>query len=158
MNEKKPRYIDGVGWRYESEHSMLHRMQLHDYQSRSIYMITMSVEGRRHLLGELRFRKNGDAQQSLRAEDAYRRFIAHACSLAYHADKRKITRQQCLALNDMSKQISTEPWTQELEKDMAELGTILPLKKIFLIKMKENDDMFWIFEGKSVPLRIILKT
>ena len=126
MNEKKPRYIDGVGWRYESEHSMLHRMQVHDYQSRSIYMITMSVEGRRHLLGELRFRKNGDAQQSLRAEDACRRFIAHACSLAYHADKRKITRQQCLALNDMSKQISTEPWTQELEKDMAELGTILP--------------------------------
>ena len=28
MNEKKPRYIDGVGWRYESEHSMLHRMQV----------------------------------------------------------------------------------------------------------------------------------
>ncbi len=33
----------------------------------------------------------------------------------YHMEKRTITRQQCLALNDMAAAISNEPWTQELE-------------------------------------------
>lgn len=37
----------------------------------------------------------------------------------YHMEKRKISRWQCLQLNDMAKFISTEPWTQELENDMA---------------------------------------
>lgn len=55
MSDKKPKYIDGVGWRYEIEHSMSRRMKDHDYQSRSIYMITMSVEGRLPLLGELKW-------------------------------------------------------------------------------------------------------
>lgn len=53
MSEKKPTYTEGIGWRYEIEHSMKRRMQDHDYLSRCIYMITMSVEGRRQLLGEL---------------------------------------------------------------------------------------------------------
>ena len=34
----------------------------------------------------------------------------------YHMEKRTITRQQCLALNDMASAISNEPWTQELEQ------------------------------------------
>lgn len=55
MTEKQPQYIEGTGWRYELEHSMHRRMTEHDYRSRSIYMITMSVEGRRPLLGELRW-------------------------------------------------------------------------------------------------------
>lgn len=37
----------------------------------------------------------------------------------YHMEKRKITRQQCLELNDMAKTISTEPWTQEMEMMVA---------------------------------------
>lgn len=53
MSEKKPTYTEGIGWRYEIEHSMKRRMLDHDYLSRCIYMITMSVEGRRQLLGEL---------------------------------------------------------------------------------------------------------
>lgn len=36
----------------------------------------------------------------------------------YHMEKRTITRQQCLALNDMAAAISNEPWTQELEQAM----------------------------------------
>lgn len=51
--DKKPTYIDGVGWRYETEHSMLRRMVDHDYQSRCIYMLTMTTEGRQPVLGNL---------------------------------------------------------------------------------------------------------
>lgn len=52
---KKPTYIEGVGWRYETEHSMLRRMVGHDYHSRCIYMITMTTEGRQPVLGNLRW-------------------------------------------------------------------------------------------------------
>lgn len=38
----------------------------------------------------------------------------------YHMEKRTITRQQCLALNDMASKVSTEAWTKELE---ARLGS-----------------------------------
>lgn len=55
MADKQPQYIKGTGWRYETEHSMHRRMTEHDYHTRSIYMITMSVEGRRQLLGELKW-------------------------------------------------------------------------------------------------------
>ncbi|MBQ0074864.1 MAG: hypothetical protein KBT34_11805 [Prevotella sp.] len=55
MSDNKPKYIDGVGWRYETEHSMERRMKDHDYQSRCIYMITMNVEGRQPLLGALKW-------------------------------------------------------------------------------------------------------
>lgn len=51
--DKNPTYIDGVGWRYETEHSMLRRMVDHDYQSRCIYMLTMTTEGRQPVLGNL---------------------------------------------------------------------------------------------------------
>lgn len=56
MSDKKPKYIEGIGWRYDTEHSMHRRMTEHDYRTRSIYMITMSVEGRRPLLGELKWK------------------------------------------------------------------------------------------------------
>ena len=55
MDEKQPKYIDGVGWRYDTEHSMTRRMTEHDYQSRSIYMITMTVTDRKPLLGGVRW-------------------------------------------------------------------------------------------------------
>ena len=55
MDEKQPKYIEGVGWRYDTEHSMTRRMAEHDYQSRSIYMITMTVTDRMPLLGSVRW-------------------------------------------------------------------------------------------------------
>lgn len=36
----------------------------------------------------------------------------------YHFDRRNISRQQCLALNDMAIKISTEPWTKEIEETL----------------------------------------
>lgn len=33
----------------------------------------------------------------------------------YHMEKRTITRQQCLALNETAAAISNEPWTQDME-------------------------------------------
>lgn len=53
--KKRPKYIEGVGWRYETEHSMTRRMEEHDYLSRSIYMITMTVADRKPLLGSVRW-------------------------------------------------------------------------------------------------------
>ena len=38
MAEKKPTYTEGIGWRYETEHSMTRRMQDHDYQSRPLHL------------------------------------------------------------------------------------------------------------------------
>ena len=54
MTDSKPQYIEGVGWRYPHEHHSMHRrMEMHDYHKRCIYMITISVENRRPLLGQL---------------------------------------------------------------------------------------------------------
>ena len=44
----------------------------------------------------------------------------------YHMERRKITRQQCLALNAMSYAISTEPWTRQLEQYVATLPVASP--------------------------------
>lgn len=54
MGEKKLSYIESVGWRYETEHSMTRRMTDHDYQSRCIYMLTLTQADRQWpLLGRL---------------------------------------------------------------------------------------------------------
>lgn len=56
MTDKKAKYIENVGWRYETEHSMTRRMVAHDYQKRCIYMLTLTLADRRHpLLGQLRW-------------------------------------------------------------------------------------------------------
>lgn len=55
MENEHPAYVQGQGWRYETEHSMLRRMQGHDYQSRCIYMITICTEGRAPILGTLHY-------------------------------------------------------------------------------------------------------
>lgn len=55
MKDNKPTYIEGIGWRYAIEHSMLRRMTDHDYQSRCIYMITIATEGRKNILGTLQY-------------------------------------------------------------------------------------------------------
>ena len=62
MAEKKPTYIEGIGWRYETEHSMTRRMQDHDYLSRCIYMLTLALADRSQpLLGRLGLDAQGDA-------------------------------------------------------------------------------------------------
>lgn len=53
MNGKRPKYIEGLGWRYDKEYSKLHRMGEHDYRGRCIYMVTLTTEGRRPILGTL---------------------------------------------------------------------------------------------------------
>lgn len=62
MEEKHLKHIDGVGWRYDTEHSMLRRMVDHDYQSRCIYMLTLTLANRQQpLLGRLQW-KSEDAR------------------------------------------------------------------------------------------------
>lgn len=52
--QKSPTYQEGVGWRYETEHRMTRRMADHDYQSRCIYMLTLTLDDRsKPLLGHL---------------------------------------------------------------------------------------------------------
>lgn len=59
---QKSTYIEGIGWRYETEHNMTRRMQDHDYQSRCIYMLTLALADRSQpLLGRLELDAQGDA-------------------------------------------------------------------------------------------------
>ena len=58
MDEKTAKYIENIGWRYETEHSMIRRMEHHDYQSRCIYMLTMTLADRSNpLLGTIKWQK-----------------------------------------------------------------------------------------------------
>lgn len=58
MTDKLLHYIEGVGWRYDCDHSMTHRMNSHDYKGRSIYMLTITLADRsKPLLGTLRWKQ-----------------------------------------------------------------------------------------------------
>ena len=58
MTDKQLHYIEGVGWRYDCDHSMTHRMNSHDYKGRSIYMLTITLAHRsKPLLGTLRWKQ-----------------------------------------------------------------------------------------------------
>lgn len=58
MTDKQLHYIEGVGWRYDCDHSMTHRMRCYDYKARSIYMLTITLADRSHpLLGTLRWKQ-----------------------------------------------------------------------------------------------------
>ena len=62
MTDKKPHFIAGKGWRYDTEHSMLQRLDGHDYKGRSIYQITISLADRGKLrLGGLKWTEKGEA-------------------------------------------------------------------------------------------------
>lgn len=66
MNDKVSHFIPGVGWRYDTEHSMLRRLGGHDYKGRSIYMITITLADRRKpLLGTLIKNGAGEATVAL---------------------------------------------------------------------------------------------
>ena len=62
--QNKPTWIDGQGWRYPLQSRQTRRMNNHDYHEAGIYLITMSVEGRECVFGEIvgniRARKDSD--------------------------------------------------------------------------------------------------
>lgn len=54
MRNKQLQHIEDIGWRFATEQSMLRRMNCHDYQSRCIYMLTLTLRNRAHpILGKL---------------------------------------------------------------------------------------------------------
>lgn len=59
MAEEKARYIEGVGWRCDTDTSRHHRENLWDYKGRAIYHITLATEGRQPILGTL----TGDSEK-----------------------------------------------------------------------------------------------
>lgn len=66
MADKIPQYIEGVGWRYETEHNHLQRMSNHDYTLRCIYMLTLTLDDRsKPLLGTLRWAEGSAEPQGV---------------------------------------------------------------------------------------------
>lgn len=57
--EKKPHYVEGVGWRYDTEHRTTRRHRSHRYWDIGTYEITFATVGRMPLLGELKGKANG---------------------------------------------------------------------------------------------------
>jgi len=53
MTDKKPKYIEGVGWRYETEHNQKRRYRGHRYNDVGTYLVTLVVEGRKPLFGSI---------------------------------------------------------------------------------------------------------
>jgi len=48
-----PKYIEGVGWRYETKHRQTRRHRTHDYSGVGTYEICLVVEGRKPVFGYL---------------------------------------------------------------------------------------------------------
>lgn len=61
MEENKPVFIPGVGWRREVDGNRHHRENLWDYKGRAIYHITLATEGREALFGRLSGNSEKDA-------------------------------------------------------------------------------------------------
>ncbi|MDO4824378.1 MAG: hypothetical protein Q4A08_09455 [Bacteroidales bacterium] len=53
MEDKRPKYIEGVGWRYETEHSQKRRHRNHRYNDVGTYLVTIVVEGRKPVFGRI---------------------------------------------------------------------------------------------------------
>ena len=53
MSDKKPKYIEGIGWRYETEHSQKRRRKKHRYNDVATYLVTIVVEGRKPVFGSI---------------------------------------------------------------------------------------------------------
>ncbi len=52
-DNKTPQYIEGIGWRYETEHRQTRRHRTHDYSGIGTYEVTMVVAGRMPVFGHL---------------------------------------------------------------------------------------------------------
>lgn len=53
IEENKARYIEGVGWRYDTDTIRHHKENLWDYKGRAIYHITLATEKRQPIFGTL---------------------------------------------------------------------------------------------------------
>ena len=53
MSDKKPEYIEDVGWRCETVHSQKRRKHMHRYYDIGTYMVTIVVEGREPVFGHI---------------------------------------------------------------------------------------------------------
>ena len=53
MEENKARYIEGMGWRCDTDTTRHHRENLWDYKGRAIYHITLATEERQPIFGTL---------------------------------------------------------------------------------------------------------
>lgn len=53
LTDKKPKYINNIGWRYATEHNGNRRCRSHQYNGVGTYLVTIAVEGRRPLLGSV---------------------------------------------------------------------------------------------------------
>ena len=53
MADNKAKYIEGVGWRCDTDTTRHHRESLWDYKGRAIYHITLATEGRQPIFGTL---------------------------------------------------------------------------------------------------------
>ena len=64
METNEAKYISSIGWRTETKHSMLRRMEEHNYHSSGIYMITLTLHNRSFPpLGKLQWSHNPDGGQ-----------------------------------------------------------------------------------------------
>lgn len=61
MEGNKARYIDGVGWRHDTDTTRHHRENLWDYKGRAIYHITLATEERQPIFGTLTGNSEGEA-------------------------------------------------------------------------------------------------
>ncbi len=68
MNVKRPKYIEGVGWRYETEHTMTRRHHSHRYNDVGTYLVTLVVKERKpvfgHIEGDIKASHNSAAYPS----------------------------------------------------------------------------------------------
>lgn len=53
MEDNKAKYMEGVGWRCDTDTDRHHRESLWDYKGRAIYHITLATEGRQPIFGTL---------------------------------------------------------------------------------------------------------
>lgn len=54
MTDNKPKYIEGVGWRYDTVHSQKRRKKNHRYNDVGTYLVTIVVEGRKPVFGSIK--------------------------------------------------------------------------------------------------------
>lgn len=51
--DKRPKYIEGIGWRYDTEHNQTRRHHSHRYNDVGTYLVTIVVEGRKPVFGHI---------------------------------------------------------------------------------------------------------
>lgn len=71
MGDNKPRYIEGIGWRCDTDSARHHRESAWDYRGRAIYHITLVTEKRQPIFGTLSGGSEKDAHIALTSLGAY---------------------------------------------------------------------------------------